>query len=329
MITEEKFKELFYSQLKPILRNLDSKRVRILFRFVVTFLITLLILLSYIVLVSVFEEEFLGAFDYSPVPLIISFIFIVILIVFLWIYFGKAYKRYKMSFKDQIVRPLINTINPELVYYPENYITEGTFKSSRIFRDHYNRYSGDDHVTGSVGKTVIEFSELHVARVQQSGKQTQTIPIFDGIFFCADFNKNFKGETYVLPDYAEKWFGAIGRFLQKGSIKYGKVVRMENVDFEKEFAVYSTDQVEARYILSTSLMERILNLKKKFRKKIHISFVSSNLYIAITFFGRLLEPTLFRRLDNYKINKSYFDLIKSLNDIVEDLNLNTRIWTKQ
>lgn len=40
------------------------------------------------------------------------------------------------------------------------------------------------------------------------------------------------------------------------------VVRLEDPEFEKIFVVYSSDEVEARYILSTSFMERLVEFRK-------------------------------------------------------------------
>ena len=68
----------------------------------------------------------------------------------------------------------------------------------------------------------------------------------------ADFNKNFQGRTIILPDFAQNAFGDfIGSWLQSKNQAREELVKMDNPDFEKEFVVYSNDQIEARYILST------------------------------------------------------------------------------
>ena len=45
-------------------------------------------------------------------------------------------------------------------------------------------------------------------------------------------------------------------------------MKLENPDFEKTFDVYSTDQIEARYLLSPSMMERLLALEMCIRDSI-------------------------------------------------------------
>lgn len=51
--------------------------------------------------------------------------------------------------------------------------------------------------------------------------------------------------------------------------------KLEDPEFEKHFAVYSSDQVQAGYILSTSLMSRIVDFKEKSSRRIHLSFIGS------------------------------------------------------
>jgi Protein of unknown function (DUF3137) len=41
-------------------------------------------------------------------------------------------------------------------------------------------------------------------------------------------------------------------------------VTLEDPQFEDKFEVYSTDQIEARYLLTTSFMERLLALSRLF-----------------------------------------------------------------
>jgi len=194
-------------------------------------------------------------------------------------FFGGYYaasREYKNEFKDKIFTKILHAVNPNLVYNKAQYISKENFYQSKIFTERADRYSGEDHISGMVEKTQVEFSELHAQerRVTSNGKQTQVhyVTFFKGLFMIADFHKNFNGHTIVLPDTAEKLFGFLGKKLQDWNFTRDEVVHMENAEFEKEFVVYSNDQVEARYILSVSTIQRILDLKKKFNTNVYISF---------------------------------------------------------
>ena len=101
---------------------------------------------------------------------------------------------------------------------------------------------------------------------------------------------------------------------------------MDDPEFEKQFVVYGSDQVEARYILSTSLMRRILDYKNKTKKSIYISFIDDKLFFAISYFKNLFEPKLFMTLLNFNLIKEYYEDLELTISIVEELNLNIRIW---
>lgn len=93
--------------------------------------------------------------------------------------------------------------------------------------------------------------------------------------------------------------------------------------------VYSDDQVEARYVLSTSLMRRITEFKEKHPNSIFLSFVNSCLHVAISYQRNLFEPRFFKKITDFSVAKAYFEDFQLALSIVDELNLNNRIWTKQ
>lgn len=108
----------------------------------------------------------------------------------------------------------------------------------------------------------------------------------------------------------------------------GSLIKLEDPEFEKMFVVYGDDQIEARYILSTSLMRRIVDFKKKSKRTIYISFVGSKIYVAVSYSRNLFEPRIFKTLLAFSPIKEYFEDLELVYGLVEDLNLNNRIWTK-
>ncbi|UCG49610.1 MAG: DUF3137 domain-containing protein, partial [Phycisphaerales bacterium] len=103
----------------------------------------------------------------------------------------------------------------------------------------------------------------------------------------------------------------------------------EDPEFERNFAVYGSDQIEARYILSTSLMSRIVDFKKGSGRKIHLSFVGSRVFVAISYTRSLFEPRIFTTLLDFEPIRGYFEDLQLAVGIVDELNLNTRIWSKE
>jgi hypothetical protein len=242
----------------------------------------------------------------------------------------KDHKELKLRFKKDVIANMVRFIDETLIYDPKGKITEKTYKKSKLFTNVVDKYKGDDYVQGKLGSTQIEFSELHTQykTIDKDGK-TQWHTIFKGIFFNADFNKEFNGEIFVEPDIAEKLFGSFGGALQGMNKAKGDLVKMENVEFEKEFVVYASDQVEARYVLSTKLLQRILDFKNKTGKKIFLSFIDSSVFVAISLNKNLFEISYFKSLLNRGVIDSFYSYLELCVSIVEDLDLNTRIWTKK
>lgn len=236
---------------------------------------------------------------------------------------------YRRDFKERIIRRLISFLGPGLQYEPKGKVAWETFVRSELFAAKPNLYKGDDRVWGLVGKTRVEFSEVLAQHVQRSGKTTTVHTIFRGLFFTADFNKHFRTKTFVLPDTAEKMLGRFGKMLQSLNPIRPDLAALDDPDFEREFAVYGQDPIEVRYILSPSLMERILRFQRKTGRKIFLSFIDSTLYAAIWIDRPLLEPKLFRNLLEFQTVREYFDDIQLAIGLVEELNLNTRIWSKE
>ncbi len=249
-------------------------------------------------------------------------------VVAAYVLFTSGYRR---DFKNTIVRGVIEFMEPNLRYYPDQGISSRQFQQSELFKQRIDRYRCEDLVQGRIGQTDVAFSEVHAQYKTSSGsgknRRTHWHTIFKGVFFIGDFHKDFHGRTVVLPDRAEKLLGRFGQTLQGWNIARGQLVKLEDIEFEREFVVYSDDQIEARYILSPGMMERIVALKRKLNTDISLSFFGSRVYAAFSMRDNLFEPKLLGATDLETLLE-YVSELRLATDIVEDLNLNTRIWSK-
>jgi len=319
MKTESELYQFYKTDLLEELKALDMERRAILNKLKITFVI----IVSIIVIVILFLIP--GAFVNVQMCLFTGTAGLAI--------FGFLYKMFTSGFvrifKDKIVNRIIKFLDGNLTYSPEEYIDKSKFELSRIFIQSVNKYSGDDLVSGRIDKTNIEFSEINAKHETRDSKgRTHTTTIFHGLFFIADFNKNFNGSLVVVPDTAQSLLGKFGQTLQSINIFRGRLIKLEDPEFEKLFAVYGDNQVEARYILSTSLMSRITEFKKKTNKKIYLSFLASKIFVAIDYNRDLFEPKIWSQLTDFEPIKEYFRDLTTAIGIVEDLNLNLRIWSK-
>jgi len=240
-------------------------------------------------------------------------------------------KDYASSFKLQIIEPLIKEIDENLRYNPTYKIDQQTFVNSEIFKEKIDRYNGNDYVSGSIDGVQISFSDLHVEKEEKDSKgRSNYRTIFQGLFIVTSFNKYFSNSTIILPDSAQSLFGSlIGSWLQSNNFSRSQLVKMDDPEFEKEFVVYGTDQIEARYILSHSMMQRILELKKKTAKPIYLSFKDEQMNLAVAYDKDLFEPSVFSSLLEYEVAMEYIKTLQLTLSLVTELKLNEKLWSKR
>lgn len=311
--------ESFYkTNLLPELLDLEKIRKKLLKKYfkIVFVVLSIAVALAFVLISSLKQiiEDFLGT----------MFVLSLITAIILAVIFFLISRGYTKDFKILIIDQIVRFIDKNLIYYQSRYVPKSVFVDSQIFRTKPNQYKGDDYVTGRIGDTQIQFSEID-ANVKAPGYSNQ----FRGLFFVADFNKNFKGQTVVLPDSAEYFFGRLGKNLQSWNFTRDQLIKLEDPEFEKLFCVYGSDQVQARYILSTSLMRRIVDFREKTKRGLCLSFVNSKLFLALPYTRDLFEPKVFQTVVDFEPIKQYYQDLMLAVGIVKDLNLNTRIWTKR
>ena len=229
------------------------------------------------------------------------------------------------SYKDEVIPAILNQIDTSLKYDRDGYISLDEFKKADIFMSP-DRYSGKDLIQGYVGETHVRFSlvdaeeEYETQSTDSDGKstsETHSSTIFEGLFFTADFNKHFRTNTLVRPHAAS----LISKL-------FGSNVIMEDPRFNKLFSVSSSDQVEVRYLLTPSLIEKLIDLRKRLGE-FQLSFAGGRLVLAIEQPDDLFEPDLSVSFNNSAQTQKLQNNIKSITSIVNELGLNNRIWTKE
>ncbi|MCZ4224176.1 DUF3137 domain-containing protein [Pedobacter rhodius] len=240
-------------------------------------------------------------------------------------------KAYKEAFKINVIGTALKSLDQSLVIEPYKGILDYEFESTQIFSQSPDRYNTEDLVSGHAGKTAFYFAEVHAeykTEVQtKNGTRTEWHDIFKGILFAADFNKNFNGVTILKP---KDLLGTMSAWFSKNLFSFGDndFVTLENAEFSKTFITHATDQVEARYILTPAMMERILALNKNTKSTVSLSFINSRMYIAFPLSRNYFEAPVFKTLLNPDFLDQDITVINFMYNIIQELDLNTRIWGK-
>ena len=180
-------------------------------------------------------------------------------------------------------------------------------------------FASDDLVRGRIGATPFEAADVQARYTTGSGKNRKTWDVLRGLYLRLDFNKHLRGRTIVEPESAPAWRMGGRAGLQK--------VKLEDPDFERRYAVFSSDPVEARYVLTPLLMERVLSLEAQAGHSLYLAFLGNHVHLAVHYGAALFEPSLLTSVSYEAVVEMarHFGLAEV---IVSELDLNVRIWSK-
>lgn len=313
----------------------------------VAILATALAILS-LVITSVSESLQSYTFTVLVITGAIAAILIIVTISIGFTQHAKLTKQFKENIVAKIAQTMISQCQLpnqsenqfHCSYEPNNHISPIMVDHSKLFPYQVDKYRGADLFTGQIGLTAFEFSELHLIQVQTSvdskGRTTRRdVTMFKGILYVVDFNKKFNGittlhaETLVSNSFIGKWLQPLRR-MSRGSYEGQKKlsIDVENEAFNLAFDITTTDEIEARYILSSSMIERILEFRKRHPQKTEISFVDSLMCISLQDSKNYFEIKLFAKDIDKELRLIYEDF-RFFFGMVEVFDLNTRIWSKE
>lgn len=277
--------------------------------------------------------------------LIVLFGILMLLISFSSYVFSYFNKKYYQQ-EDDIITRSINTLfpNDSFTMWPENH--KLLFRKSKLFS--WLRIGTPVHEYGELeirqgnGESIIildigviegNFKNKFLNFISQipgvnllyiaylyiyNAVKSEADYTFRGLFCSIPFQKNLKGYTVILSN---KFQNKIDRAVSKRFKKEQQIV-LEDMAFGDNFLVYSTDAVEAHYILSTKIMERINDLQTKFNRPIQLSFFKDKIYMTIS------NPNGFFSLEKKALDNS--DLFEELvSDVILIKEINQQLSKKQ
>lgn len=318
------FYTYYSSELLPELQQLEKKRKKIKLSFILTLVIGFSIYVGCIL-----------AFDYwgNAIPMsLLVLMFLYLMFGWIFVPYYAIYVRFqenrdlKKWYKHKIMFRLLNFMyNDNYEYIPRQKLSYNVLNKSglMLYSDFKNSATimGEDYLKCVFGNTVVQFSELNAYKFHLFKKTVS----FRGLFISASFNKNLNSRTIVLSKSNTSYLTRL-RLVIKESFNKGYLIQLENRDFNKNFLVYAEDEVEARYVLSSSFMEKLLEYKDKINQDVAFSFINNRMYAAIYTNKNHFEANLSKPLTSMEEMIKHYTHFKMITDIVKDLELQLRLW---
>ena len=309
-IDYDNFASYFYTYIIHELKPFEEKRKWVFMRVAVIAIIGIILAAAYI-LPQIKSQDI----DLEGLIFIIGLTVVIC---------GWQINSFKRKIKDKLYKKLFEAVDLKYSNDANDYMAiRGKIREICGVTGLYNRYDDintDDIIFGNYGELPFYISDTKITYETGSGRNRRTVTVFNGLFLTAKIGKNFKGETMIKTDH---WG-------QAKEIKGKKTVRLEDIEFEKAFEVYGTDQIESRYLLTTAFMNRLLEYKKKKRCAIEVVFSNDiipdeNIFFFIHTSKDHFEIPVVKSL----LNKDIFygvimDIVDAL-EIVETLKLDQNI----
>ncbi len=228
---------------------------------------------------------------------------------------------------------------------------------------YFNNRRTDDMFEGSYKDVDFCVSETLLQNIVQTTKCKRTETVFQGVVIKFKANKTIKNRTIVVAkgDNCAKIAGwsifvasiipfirvvledpsnrltyilgtifmvlltIIGYFAEKQEEPLDEV-KLEDPRFCKKYNAYSSDQTEARYLLTTAFIERFQNLKTAFgAKKAKCSFYGNSLMVAISTNKNLFEiGSFFESFEDPTSINAFYDELSSIYKMIDYFKLDEK-----
>ena len=232
----------------------------------------------------------------------IAMISLAIVISFFIEIFSKSNAKYRTMFKEDIIKKFVKSYSENLEFYPTRGIPKATYNLAKF--EYYDRYRSEDLITGILeGGYAINMAEVKTeTESRDSDGDTTTYTVFHGLFAEIELNKKVNSCVKIRKN-------AISLFNKER-------IEMDSGEFEKKFNVYSTDKIIAMQLLTSDIMQMLLDFKEENKLVPEITIEGNKFYIRFET-GGVFEAKLMKKALDYDMLKKYYDIINFTLDLTE------------
>lgn len=179
----------------------------------------------------------------------------------------------KKNFEEKVktmVMPIIMKSIPGFRWQEPPITRKDMIKCKILPPEKMKDYSFED---GFIGK----YKNINIAISEYYTNKNSTNNFSQGVIVKFDMNKNFNGNTVIRPRDAFNVSSEVDLKLNNM-----EKIDLEDPNFNEKFFVYSTDPIEARYLLTPAFMERLYETSDAFNSKAeYCSFYENSIYIVL------------------------------------------------
>lgn len=257
-----------------------------------------------------------------------TILIIVIGAIIRFLILNKQIIKFNNGFKNVFVFSALNKIFDNLNYFPDKGLEKSIIEDTKMM-NMGDKYSSNDYFEAEYKNVKVKQADVHIEEEHKTtdsdGNQTtEWTTIFRGKWMIFNFNKKFNANIQVCQNgFRNSTISNWGE-----TQKYQKI-KMEDELFNKMFTVYAQDMHDAFYILTPSLMEKIKKLSNDIDGEILLCFINNELHVGLYNNEDSFEHSVYKKINEEKINNEISRDIKVITNFVDQLNLDNNLFRKE
>lgn len=237
---------------------------------------------------------------------------------------SKDIRKYRKIYKKNIILENFKNVFTNIKYDSEAELSKDVISNIHMMNTG-DRYSSNDYISAKYKEINFECADVHIEdRYTDSDGKTRYSTIFRGQWMIFDFNKNFKANIQIC----EKSF----RGAKRGGLFIDEVykkIKMEDVDFNKKFTIYAENELDAFYVLTPNMMEKIKKLDDELQGNLLFCLVDSKMHVGLHNRKDLFEPNVYKKINLEEEKENILKDIKIITEFVDMLDLDNDLFKRR
>ena len=207
-------------------------------------------------------------FSILPIALMV-FVIDMIVVVIVNILFSKNKNKYNLKYKEIVVKKIMNNFYDNLEYFPQKPMPEYIYKEGS-YDEHYDEYISEDYFEAQLdNKYSIQMAEILTQEEEtyedsDGNTKTRMITKFCGLFEKIEISKSIDSQLKIM---------------QNGNIMKKDKLNMDSSEFEKYFDVQASNKIIGMQLLTSDVMEELIEFRNKTNMEYDISINNNELYL--------------------------------------------------
>lgn len=217
------------------------------------------------------------------------------------IFSATQYEGFRHRYKERICAPLLRFLDPSFEYDPAGRIDEEEIKQTRLLPELWDKYTGEDLITGRLGSRPFHMSEVRLLRNEGTASggnnESEEIDYFEGVVVALKRTRETRVPVWfrTLREPLTRHIGA-RLAIDEQFIKLGNVVDFPDPDADFELEVRAENAEFARELVTQDLSQKLHALADVLGGQVYGAFMGERFYLAAESPRNYFEPRVWEKL---------------------------------